>query len=54
MSNNDSFIDEVNDEVRRDRLYGMVRRYGWIAVVLIALIVHFRKSRPASRRRVPF
>ena len=39
MSNNDSFIDEVSDEVRRDRLYGMVRRYGWIAVVLIALIV---------------
>lgn len=39
MSNNDSFIDEVNDEVRRDRLYGMLRRYGWIAVVLIVLVV---------------
>ncbi|ASM71857.1 MULTISPECIES: tetratricopeptide repeat protein [Roseobacteraceae] len=39
MSNNDSFIDEVNDEVRRDRLYGMLRRYGWIAVLVIVLIV---------------
>ncbi len=39
MSNNDSFIDEVNDEVRPDRLYGMLRRYGWIAVVLIVLVV---------------
>ncbi|MCR8825719.1 tetratricopeptide repeat protein [Pseudosulfitobacter koreensis] len=39
MSNNDSFIDEVNDEVRRDRLYGMMRRYGWIAVLVIVLIV---------------
>jgi hypothetical protein len=39
MSNNDSFIDEVNDEVRRDRLYGMLRRYGWIAILVIVLIV---------------
>lgn len=39
MSNTDSFIDEVNDEVRRDRLYGYLRRYGWIAVLAIVLIV---------------
>lgn len=39
MSDTDSFIDEVNDELRRDRLYGMVRRYGWIAALAVVLIV---------------
>lgn len=39
MSDTDSFVDEVNDELRRDRLFFMVRRYGWIAVVVILLIV---------------
>jgi hypothetical protein len=39
MSDTDSFIDEVNEEVRRDRLYGYLRRYGWIAVLAIVLIV---------------
>lgn len=39
MSNPDSFIDEVTEEVRRDRLYGVLRRYGWIGAVLVALIV---------------
>ncbi|WP_150122089.1 tetratricopeptide repeat protein, partial [Sulfitobacter sp. HI0129] len=39
MSDTDSFIDEVNDEVRRDKLYRLMRRYGWIAVVAILLIV---------------
>lgn len=39
MSNPDSFIDEVNDEVRRDRLFAMFRKYGWLGVVLVALIV---------------
>ena len=39
MSNSDSFIEEVNEEVRRDRLYGYLRRYGWIAVVLVLLVV---------------
>ena len=39
MSDTDSFIDEVNEEVRRDRLYHLLRRYGWIAGLVIALIV---------------
>ncbi len=39
MSNTDSFIDEVTEEVRRDRLFGLLRRYGWIAVVVILGIV---------------
>ncbi|WP_424986776.1 tetratricopeptide repeat protein [Microbulbifer sp. S227A] len=39
MSDSDSFIEEVTEEVRRDRLFLMFRRYGWIAIVLIVLIV---------------
>ena len=39
MSNPDSFIREVTEEVRRDRLYGYVRRYGWIAALLVLLVV---------------
>ena len=39
MSNSDSFIDEVTEEVRKDRLFQLFRRYGWIAGVVIVLIV---------------
>ena len=35
MSDTDSFIDEVSEEVRRDRLFGYFQRYGWIAGLLI-------------------
>ena len=39
MSDTDSFIDEVTEEVRRDRLFGYFRRYGWIpAVIIVALV----------------
>lgn len=36
---NDSFIDEVTEDLRRDRLFAAFRRYGWIAGVVIAGIV---------------
>ena len=39
MSDTDSFIDEVTEEVRRDRLFGMMKRYGWIAVLAVLLLV---------------
>lgn len=39
MSNPDSFIDEVTEEVRRDRLFALFRRYGWIGVLVVLLIV---------------
>lgn len=39
MSNTESFIDEVNEEVRRDRLFAYFKRYGWIAVLLVLLLV---------------
>lgn len=39
MSNTDSFVDEVTDEVRRDRLFALFRKYGWIGVLVVVLIV---------------
>ncbi len=39
MSNPDSFIDEVTEEVRRDRLFAAFRKYGWIGVVLVLMVV---------------
>lgn len=39
MSNSDSFIEEVSEEVRRDRLFHLLRRYGWIAVVVVIALV---------------
>jgi hypothetical protein len=39
MSDRDSFIDEVSEEVRRDRLFGLLRRYGWIAVLVVVALV---------------
>lgn len=39
MSNPDSFIDEVTEEVRRERLFRVMRRYGWIAVVGVVALV---------------
>ncbi len=39
MSEQDSFIDEVTDEVRRDKLFATLKRYGWIAVAVVVLIV---------------
>ncbi|MEM8980738.1 MAG: hypothetical protein AAGD04_14725 [Pseudomonadota bacterium] len=55
MSNNESFIDEVTEELQRDRLYGYFRKYGWIAVLAVILIVggatynEIRKSQIASK-----
>ena len=39
MSNPESFIEEVTEEVRRDRLFALFRKYGWIAVLGVVLIV---------------
>ena len=39
MSETDSFINEVTEEVQRDKLYGYVRRYGWLAALLIVVLV---------------
>jgi hypothetical protein len=55
LSNPDSFIDEVTEEVRRDRLFRLFRKYGWIGVVIILGLVggtawtEWSKQRDAAR-----
>lgn len=39
MSNSETFIDEVTEEVRKDKLFGLMRKYGWIAVLLVLVVV---------------
>jgi hypothetical protein len=39
VSETDSFLEEVAEEVRRDKLYGYAKKYGWIAVLAVLLIV---------------
>ncbi len=39
MSNPESFIEEVTEEVRRDRVFKLMKRYGWIAVLVVLGIV---------------
>ena len=39
MSNNESFIQEVSEEVRRDRLYRILKRWGWIGIAVIVALV---------------
>ncbi len=58
MSNPESFIDEVTEEVRRDRLYAGFRKYGWIGLVLVIGVVggsaynEWSKSRVSQRAQV--
>lgn len=39
MSNSDSFIEEVTDELRRDRLFALMRKWGWLAALIVAGLV---------------
>ncbi|MCG6556601.1 tetratricopeptide repeat protein [Ruegeria sp. 1NDH52C] len=39
MSDTDSFIDEVTEEVRRDRMFLLLKRWGWIGGVAVLAIV---------------
>lgn len=53
MSNTDSFVDEVNEDLRRDRLFALMRRYGWIAIAGVLLLVGgaaYREYRAAQIR----
>jgi hypothetical protein len=55
LSNPDSFIEEVTEEVRRDRLFRLFRKYGWVGVVVILGLVggtgwtEWTKAREAAR-----
>ena len=35
MSSTDSFIEEVTEEVRRDKLFALMRKWGWLAGLII-------------------
>ena len=54
MSQNESFIDEVSDELRRDRLFAQFRRWAWLGVLIVLVIVggaawnEWRKARAAA------
>ncbi len=55
MSTQDSFVDEVTDAVRSDRLYAAFRKYGWIGIVVVLLVVggagynEWQKAQTAAR-----
>ena len=54
MSNTDGFIEEVSEEVRKDKLFALYKKYGWIPVVIICSLVggagflEYQKSSKAS------
>lgn len=39
MSETDSFIEEVSDEIRRDKLFAFFKKYLWVFVALVIFIV---------------
>ncbi|TFL17787.1 hypothetical protein [Jannaschia formosa] len=55
MSNPESFIDEVTEEVRRDRTMALMRRWGPIALAVVVLVVgaaawnEWRKAQAEAR-----
>ena len=55
MSDTDSFIEEVSEEVRRDRLYNFFRKYAWFGVLTVLIIVggtaflEFKKATAKSK-----
>ncbi|SFI44678.1 hypothetical protein [Jannaschia pohangensis] len=57
MSNTESFIEEVSEEVRRDKLYQLMRKWGWVPVLAIVLIVggaiwsEWSKAREAAKNQ---
>lgn len=57
MSNTESFIEEVTEEVRKDQLYGYLKKYGWIPALVIVAIVgatgynEFVKSRQIAEAK---
>lgn len=53
MSGTDSFIEEVSEEVRRDKLFALMRKYGWVGILAVFLLVGgaaFNEWRKASER----
>jgi len=49
VSDTDSFIDEVSEEIRREKLFKTFRKYGWIGVALVVIVVGGTGYREYSR-----
>ncbi len=55
MSNSDGFIEEVTEELRRDKLFAAMKRYGWLVALAVVLIVggaaynEYRKDQAEAR-----
>ncbi len=55
VSDSDSFISEVSEEVRRERLYTFLSRWFWLIAALVLIVVgavavnEWRKSRAVTR-----
>ena len=58
MSDTDSFLQEVSEELRRDKLFRTMRKYGWIGLLLVVIIVggaayrEYQKSQAAERAQL--
>lgn len=58
MSEIDHFIEEVTEEVRRDRLFALYRKYGWMVALAVVLIVggaaynEYRKAQEVAMARM--
>jgi len=58
VSDTDSFLQEVSEELRRDKLYRNMRKYGWIGLLLVVIIVggaayrEYQKSQAAERAQL--
>ncbi len=54
MSQTDSFIEEVTEEVRRDKLFATLKKWGWVAGLAVVVLVggaafnEYRKSADAA------
>lgn len=49
VSDTDSFIDEVSEEIRREKLFKTFRKYGWIGIALVVIVVGGTGYREYSR-----
>jgi hypothetical protein len=51
MSDADSFIDEVTEEVRRDRMFHLLKKWGWVGGLAVVLIVGGAAMREISKSK---
>ena len=52
MSDTDSFLQEVSEELRRDKLYRNIRKYGWVAILIVIVIMVTLTVKRITIRRI--